>query len=93
MSKPDPNVTFPQKRKLKPRPGKLEWGGGQRLSEIADTLELSTDDAVEGPLLRVQLVGEDGESAWATIPLAERIRNDGGNLRFSRSSPAESSSS
>ena len=44
---------------------------------------------MEVPLLGARLKGEDGGSVRAAIALAERIRTEDGNLRFSRSSPAK----
>ena len=70
-------------------PGKLEWGGnGQRLSKVADELELEEDESVEGPVLVAWLTDENGDAMRAKIALAERIRNDNGHLRFSTSQSA-----
>ena len=48
-------------------------------------LELGEDERVEGPILIAMLESEDGTLVRGTIPLAERIRNEDGNLRFSMS--------
>lgn len=62
---------------------KLEWGG-DHFFDGPDASFFLEDDQNE-PVLRAMVRREDGEAVASAIELAERIRNEDGNLVFSMS--------
>ncbi|KAL2105130.1 hypothetical protein VUR80DRAFT_8944 [Thermomyces stellatus] len=59
--------------------GRLEWDG----NHFSDGTSFRLDQGDDGPVLHATLRRDDGEPVESTILLAERIRNEDGNLVFS----------
>lgn len=61
--------------------GKLEWGGNHFFDGPGVSFLL--EEGQDGPVLHATVNRGDGEAVESTVPLAERIRNEDGNLVFS----------
>lgn len=63
------------------RAGKLEWGGDRFFNGPGVSFLL--EEGQDGPVLHATVRRENGEAVESAVPLAERIRNEDGNLVFS----------